>query len=88
MAEVKALPETQQDEFDLAKEEGRQPRCIYCEKPLDVVREEQTVDIVWTWNRETMSYDKNDEGGDSDKPYCGNCAAKDWEFSNNGTIEY
>lgn len=88
MAEVSAMPDTQQEEFDLAKEEARQPRCIYCGELLNTVRETQTVDILWTWNPDTKSYDKNDTGGDSDTPYCGNCEAKDWDFSNNGTIEY
>ena len=84
----KGLDRSQAEEFKLAKVEERQPICVHCGELLDVVSETQDVYITWTWNPETKQYDKNDDGGGSVKPYCGNCEAHDWEFSNNEFIKY
>lgn len=79
---------TQEQEFIIAGKVNRQPYCVHCGAKLDFVIETQTVDIVWTWNPETKSYDKDDSNGYSDKPFCGLCGARDWEFTNNDTIRY
>ncbi len=82
------LPHTQEEEFKLAKAEKRQPRCFYCGELLDVVSETQDVYLTWTWDKETQQYIKSEDGGSSCKPYCGNCEAKDWDFTNNDFITY
>ena len=88
VARLVGLGETQQEEFDNAFKEKRQPYCIYCEKPLDNVRETQDIDLYWDWDNKNKKYVKGEVDGCSNKPYCGNCEAKDWEFTNNGYVEY
>ena len=80
------LGETQQKEFDKAFKEKRQPYCVYCEKPLDRIQETQDVDLFWDWNGK--EYIKGEGDGASNKPYCAACETKDWEFTNNGYVEY
>jgi len=82
------LGETQQEEFDKAFKEKRQPFCVYCEKPLDKIQETQEVDLYWKWNAKTRKYVKGEGDGCSNKPYCTACETKDWEFTNNGYVEY
>ena len=73
------LDHSQEEEYEMAKAENRQPRCVHCGEPLDRILQTQYDDLTWTWNAESMSYDKHD-GGDAEKPYCGNCEAKDRGF--------
>jgi len=73
------LPDDQTAEYELAHKEKRQPRCIDCGQPLDKILQTQYTDLTWTWNSETMSYDKHD-GGDAEKPSCGNCGGKNWDL--------
>lgn len=82
------LGETQQEEFDKAFKEKRQPYCIYCEKPLDRVQETQEVDLYWNWDVKKKKYIKGQGDGCSNKPYCANCEAKDWYFTNNEYVSY
>jgi len=82
------LPKTMPKEFELAKAEGRQPRCIHCGDPLDTVVEVQTVTIIWTWNAKEKRYLKDDSGGDSYQPECDNCGTKDNDFTGNDFIDY
>ena len=82
------LGETQQEEFDKAFKEKRQPYCIYCKNPLDSIRETQEVDLFWGWDAKKKIYVKGEGNGCSNKPYCANCEVKDWEFTNNGYADY
>ena len=82
------LPETMEEEFELAKKEGRQPRCVHCGKPLDRVEETQLDFITWIWDKKTMSYIKQPPAGDTETPYCANCGAHDYEFTQNDFIDY
>jgi hypothetical protein len=75
-------------EFRRAYKEGRQPMCVYCNEPLSTIEETQGVVLRWTWDKERRTYVKSELDGWSDKPYCGNCEVKDWEFTNNGYVEY
>lgn len=47
--------------------------CVECLIPLDQVNETQYDDIIWTFNRETKTYEKSSVGGSEGKkcPYCG-----------------
>ena len=83
-----ALPKTMPEEFELAKAEGRQPRCVHCGDPLDSVVEVQHVVIIWNWNAEEKCYEKDDSGGDSYGAQCDNCEAKDPDFTGNDFIDY
>ena len=71
------------EEFKRAKKEGRQPKCVYCKKPL-VVIETQYIDLLWEWDKKQKKYIKSELNGDSDGPRCKNCETKDWDFTNNG----
>ena len=82
------LGETQKEEFDKAFKEKRQPYCLFCEKPLDRIEETQGVSLYWDWDVKTKKYIKGEGDGYSDKPYCAACETKDWEFTNNGYVEY
>ena len=82
------LGEIQRKEFDIAFKEKRQPYCLSCEKPLDRIQETQEVDLFWEWDAKTRKYIKGEGDGCSNKPYCANCETKDWDFTNNGYVEY
>ena len=82
------LPDSMEEEFELAKAERRQPRCIYCGKPLDRVVEVQSTVIIWTWNAKEKRYYKDDSAGSSDCPQCDRCEQKDWDFTSNDFIDY
>ena len=75
------------EEFKKAKEEGRQPRCIYCGEPL-VVIESQYLDLQWNWDEKRKCYVKSETAEGSEKPQCKSCQAKDWDFTNNEYVEY
>ena len=75
------------EEIELAAHENRQPKCPYCEKPLEV-REIQDVDLYWKWDSKEKRYVKIEGEGSSNKPECANCETKDWEFTNNSLIKY
>ena len=88
--EIKAKPlgkRTVKEEIELAAHEKRQPKCIYCSKPLEV-REIQDVDLYWKWDEKKKKYHKSEGDGCSNKPECANCEAKDWEFTNNILVKY
>lgn len=71
----------QAEEMQMALKEERQPRCINCEQLLDNITQIQYEYIVWTWNDKLKRFVKdNDDGGDSDKPACGKCGNKDYEY--------
>ena len=78
---------TVKEEIELAAAEKRQPKCPYCENPLEV-RETQTVDLTWKWDNNKECYVKSEGEGTSYKPECANCETKDWEFTNNELIIY
>ena len=73
------LDHSQEKEYELAKAEKRQPRCVHCGEPLDAILQTQYCDLTWHWDKESMSYRKHDSG-DAEKPYCGNCETRDRGF--------
>ena len=76
------------EEFKKAKKENRQPKCIYCKKPL-VITETQYINLIWSWDEDEKIYVKSEEeDGSSDGPRCKECETKDWDFTNNGYLEY
>ena len=80
---------TQQDEFEEALKEERQPDCVHCGNPLDRVSETQGIHLVWEWDNKRKQYSKSEtDAGWSDKPMCDNCQTKDWDFTNNEWIAY
>jgi hypothetical protein len=82
------LPKSQMEELQLAAIEGRQPRCIYCEKPLDTIVQTQYDRIKWTWDAKARQYVKDDSGGDADPPVCGKCGERDWGFVDGDVVSY
>lgn len=79
---------TQVKEMEHAFDEGRQPNCIYCSKPLDRIAQTQYDRISWEWNKKLNLYIKVSSCGDSDKPYHPGCGAGDWEFVDNKLVSY
>jgi hypothetical protein len=84
---------TQEQEMTLAYEQKRQPNCVYCKHPLDVVREAQTETLVWTWDRILKQYKKSEEGcGDEPYHYCEeckhSCEAADWSYIDGKLIDF
>lgn len=55
---------TQEEEMELAFSEGRQPNCVYCEKPLDKIVQTQYENIKCEWNRELKKYVKQEYDAD------------------------
>ena len=70
----------QSHEMKLALTENRQPRCINCNQLLDNITQTQYDHISWTWNNKLKRFVKDDNEGDSDKPACGKCGNKDYEY--------
>lgn len=84
--------EDQEEEMKLAAEQKRQPICTYCEHPLNKVRQYQDTVIIWTYNPNTKTYEKDDSGGSADKATheCDKCAceASDWDFVDENLIDF
>ena len=74
-------------EFDKAKTEGRQPTCPYCDKPLEI-SQVQCESIDWKWNNKKKAYERKVTGVDPDKPFCTSCETTNWDFLNNGLIDF
>lgn len=53
---------TQEQEMALAYKQKSQPICVYCNKPLDEVRQEQNDDIVWKWDERLRQHEKSTDG--------------------------
>ena len=68
------------EEFKLAKQQNRQPRCVSCKEPLDVIRQTQYDHIAWKWNSSTMRFEKQKGSGDADRPHCSYCDCSAWEM--------
>lgn len=77
--ELSPLDHDQEEEYRLAKAENRQPRCVQCGHPLNVIIQTQYEDLKWTWDEEAKSYSKHDSG-DADKPSCYWCGGEDWNL--------
>ena len=76
---------TQAQEMREAYEQNRQPNCIDCSHPLDIVMQPQDLTLVWRWNQSLKKYTKSEEES-SDRPYhyCYQCQdtcwAEDWDY--------
>ena len=70
---------TVQADFELARKEGRQPRCPYCHAPL-AVGQAQVITLFWRWNPEKSAYENKVTEGDAYRPFCLVCKAQDWGF--------
>ena len=83
-----AQEKTQAQELADAAKEHRQPICVYCKKPLDVVAQTQYEYILWVWNETDGLFHKSDSSfdgtGDADKPYHQGCEAQDNDFVESG----
>ena len=79
---------TQEKEMELALNEGRQPNCVFCNKPLDRIVQTQYDRISWDWNRKLRLYIKVSSCGDSDKPCHPACGAGDWDFVDYKMVSY
>lgn len=80
-------PRTIQEEYQLAKKEHCKPLCVYCGKPLELTQT-QYVYIYWYWNEKTHSYQKCNQNGESEPPYCLNCGRQDWDFIDNDLVAF
>lgn len=77
---------TVKEEYALAREEKRQPLCVYCGEPLTVQHKQYSF-FSWQWDKKENQY-KIREDSDADKPYCANCKKLDWDFLDNDFIGY
>jgi NAD-dependent SIR2 family protein deacetylase len=73
-------------EYAAATREGRQPRCPYCKKPLEV---QQTLRdrVIWTWDEKLKQYVKTCED-DADAPRCVACEEEDWNFVDHVLVRF
>jgi hypothetical protein len=71
-------------EYAAAKQEGRQPRCPYCQAVLGV-RQVSRRETYWRWDGERFEKRTSDE---VDEPYCVNCQALDWNFIDNDLVKF
>jgi hypothetical protein len=72
---------TQIEEYQKALKEKRQPLCVNCDKPLDIVEQVQTELIRWTWDADKKRYlKKYSEGGSEGQPVHQGCDMGDWDF--------
>ena len=77
---------TQDEEMKLAEKLRRQPGCVNCKHPLDILVEYQDVEIVWKYDKALGKYQKRDDDGIAEKPYhkCDRCKdgceTADWGF--------
>lgn len=73
---------TQLEEIEKAAQENRQPSCVYCGKPLDVVYQFQPTHLYWVWNETAGCFTRSDEDSDAGKPYhdSDECLAENWDF--------
>jgi len=67
-----------QQEFAQAIQEGRQPNCPYCGKPLQVEQTQHDY-IRWEWRRDHRQFLKATYG-DAGAPHCMACGAADENF--------
>jgi hypothetical protein len=87
IAGKKVTDRTVEEEYFLAKIENRQPLCVYCGKPLEVVQT-QLEYIHWAWDPKTSRMEKREAGGDADPAECLNCSASDWDFVDYDMVNY
>lgn len=80
--------DSQREEMELALKQNRQPKCTYCDKPLDRIVQSQSETIVWEWNGKLKKYLKQDSDGDSDPPCHSGCWAYDWGFVDEQLVSY
>ncbi len=70
---------TQEEEMALALEQKRQPVCVYCRKPLGEIRQPQSEDVVWKWDKRLRRYQKSSDGT-AERPYHPACDSADWGY--------
>ena len=87
MESLLSLSQSMKEEYLLAKQENRQPRCIYCGKPLEIAQT-QSQYIYWHWDDNTKSYCKDDSDGDAETPFCVKCEARDWDFIDSNFVSF
>lgn len=75
---------TQLQELEEAAREGRQPLCVGCKKPLDVVCQQSSSYFYWEWNDKEKRYRQSDDFGDADKPFHVECDWADWDLVESG----
>ena len=85
---ISPLPQEQLEEYRLSKKEKRQPRCVHCGEPLDSITQTQADYIWWVWDSKAMKYVKDDSGGSSDTPYCGQCHESDDDFVDDDLVNF
>ncbi|MFC1999123.1 hypothetical protein ACFLXE_00005 [Chloroflexota bacterium] len=81
------MPETVQEAYEEAKENGTCPVCPSCDKPLTKIRQTQYCYLTWVWDEDQKKYVKH-EDGDAEPAYCDNCEAQDWGFVDEHLVHY
>jgi hypothetical protein len=84
---------TQEEEMQEAYEQKRQPNCVYCKHPLDIIRQPDISTIVWTWDKILKQYRKETEGcADEPYHYCeeckDSCEAADWGYFDEKLVSF
>lgn len=78
----------QADEMERALKESRQPKCMYCNNPLDKICQTQYDRITWEWRPELKKYVKLEPEGDSDAPYHLDCQSRDYGYVDGKLVSY
>lgn len=84
---------TQEQEMKLSYQQRRQPNCVYCKHPLDIIRQPDIGTIVWTWDGALNKYNKSEEGcAENPYHYCeeckDGCEASDWDYVDEAYVNY
>jgi hypothetical protein len=69
-----------EQELTNALAQGRQPICIYCRAPLEVVYPVFHSWVEFVWDKDKKRYKKIKWSGGVQKPKCKRCESKDWDF--------
>ena len=64
--------------------EQRQPICLGCQRPLDVVRQMVPTYHTWAWDHATNRFQKHEAFGDAQTPYHAACNQEDVAFVESG----
>ena len=69
---------TVKQEFMQAMQEGRQPNCPYCQKPLEV-EVSQFEHCLWRWSCDKQRFEKT-KYSEGEDPKCVECGSRNDDF--------
>jgi hypothetical protein len=91
LEQIRQMPlseRTVMEEYALAKQEHRQPFCVYCEEELYLTQTRfVAVELVWEVKKGRFVEGEYDTGG-LDMPACSHCHRENWDFIDEKTTFY